>query len=122
MRIDKEQLDIFKSMAEKKGLSQIKFLEAMIRDQYEGKTIAMLMVQLENMKIELEEKSLAIIKVEKKYGKPVKIELRRVTFAVTTKQFTYIDNMAHKLKIPKKYLMRDFLLEPEKKKLLILTE
>lgn len=121
MRIDGDKLDIFKSMAEQRGITQIEFLEAMIRDQHEGKTVELLMAQLQSAKEEIEEKNSIIIQVEKKYGKHVAINMRRVTFAVTYAQFQYIDDMAHKLKIPKKYLMRDYLLEPEKK-LLSLVE
>ncbi len=114
MRIDSEQLDIFKSMAKKRGLSQIEFLEAMIRDQHSGKTIELINVKLEEMKEELKEKTIAMIKMEKKYGKPVIVEMRRVTFTITNKQFEQIDDMAHKLKTPKKYLLRDHFLKEKK--------
>jgi len=114
MRINSEQLDIFRSMAKGRGMTQIEFLEAMIRDQNNGKTIEMANMKLEEMKQELEIKTSAMIKMEKKYGHPVIAEMRRVTFAVTNKQFAYIDEMAYKLKTPKKYLLRDHLFQLNK--------
>ena len=50
-------LDVFKSQAKSRGLSQAEYFEEMIRDSSQGKTLEILSKRLEEMNPKVEEKN-----------------------------------------------------------------
>jgi len=115
MRTNSDTLEIFKSIAESRGLSQVEYFEKMIRDSSQGKTVEILSKRLEEMNLKLNEKNSIIEQLEKKHGIKIKgVVTRKVTFIVTQEQFNQITSMAHKLEIPKNQLMSKFFLSKSK--------
>jgi len=104
MRADSMVVDVFKSTAESRGISQVELFEEMVNDKKQGKTVAFLQEKLKESGIELEKKDDYIDRLEKKIGKPLP-KYRKVTFKVTNEQFEIISDLAYQLKIPKNKLM-----------------
>ena len=104
MRVDSVALDVFKSQAEARGLSQVEYFELISKDSTEGKTLEFLSSRLEGKDEEIKNLESVIKRYEKQTGKKI-TDTRKVTFLVTQKQFDQISLMAHKLQIPKNQLM-----------------
>ncbi len=110
MRADSMVLDVFKSQAESRGLTQVEYFEKMINDSSHGKTIEILSKRLDEMNLKVEEKELIIESLERKYGVKIKNVTRKVTFIVSEEHFKKITALSHKLQIPKNQLMTQFFL------------
>lgn len=104
MRTDSMVLEVFKTTAESRGISQTDLFAEMVNDQKQGKTVAFLEEKLKEFGVQLESKNEYITRLEKQIGKPIQ-KYRRSTFKLTDDQFNYITNLAHELKIPKGDLM-----------------
>lgn len=111
MRTDSMLLEVFKSMADSRGITQAQLFEQMVNDSSQGKTVEMLSQRLEEMTLTVQEKDSIIAQIEKKYNIK-KLPFRKVTFKVTEEQFNNLNKLAHALQLPKCDLMTEHFLKP----------
>lgn len=108
MRVDSMALEVFKSQADARGLTQVQYFEQISKDSNDGKTIEFLSSRLESKDDEIKQLESIIQRYEKNSGKKI-TDTRKVTFTVTNEQFEWISNLAHERKIAKTHLLSEII-------------
>ena len=110
LRTDSTVLEIFKDMADGRGISQTDLFSEMVNEHTQGHNLSFLQEKLNEAGVLIEQKNQIIKELEKKIGKPLP-EYRKVTFRVTTSQFKNLTSLAHSLQLPKCDLMSEYFLK-----------